>query len=139
MDVQELQAMQAKFKQGLGKLKELSACLGRMRKRTGLEIVTDPIDEKAGELPFWFAGTRYFVRVRLTDRSIGLLSAGFAVTPSTCNRYQTYSERDSANRGSRPALQVSRRSCSCQYAASGNRTMGRENKLSSGRFHALVT
>jgi len=75
MDVQELQAIQAKFKQGLGKLKDVSACLGRMRKKTGLEISTDPIDEKGGELPFWFAGTQYYVRVRLTDRSIDDIGA----------------------------------------------------------------
>lgn len=58
MEIEELQGMQAKFKQRLDKLKELSACLGRLRKKSGLEITTDPIDDSRGELPFWFAGTR---------------------------------------------------------------------------------
>jgi len=75
MEIEELQAMQAKFKQGLEKLSELSACLGRLRKRTGLEVATDPVDDRQGELPFWFAGTRYYVRIRIADRSIDNIGA----------------------------------------------------------------
>jgi hypothetical protein len=75
MEIEELQAMQGKYKQGVEKLKELSACLGRLRERTGLEIATDPVDERQGELPFWFAGARYYVRIRITDRSIDDIGA----------------------------------------------------------------
>ena len=75
IDIEELKSMQAKYRQGLDKLKDLSACLGRLRKRTGLEILTDPIDEKQGELGFWFAGTRYYVRIRIADRSIDNIGA----------------------------------------------------------------
>jgi hypothetical protein len=75
MENEELRGIQAKYKQGLEKLGDLSACLERLRKRTGLEVATDAIDTKQGELGFWFAGTRYYVRIRIADRSIDNVGA----------------------------------------------------------------
>ena len=70
MDMEELKGLEAKFQQGLERLQELSVCLKTMGARAGVTLETDDIDMRSGELPFWFAGARYFVRVRLTDRTI---------------------------------------------------------------------
>ena len=70
MDLEELKGLEAKFQQGLERLRELSKCLETVGARRGLALETGDIDKRQGELSFWFAGTRYYVRVRLTDRTI---------------------------------------------------------------------
>jgi len=79
MDVEELQALQGKFRQGLEKLGCLGKCLARLAEREGLEIKLEGIDESEGELTFRFAGNRYYVRIRLTDRSAGDVSMSYPV------------------------------------------------------------
>ncbi len=70
MDLDELKALEIKFQQGLERLRELSDCLKTVGARADIALETDDIDERQGELPFWFAGARYYVRIRLTDRTI---------------------------------------------------------------------
>ena len=68
MDVQTLKAVKQKFDQGVGKLHLLERCLGQLGSDQRLDVLVEPVNETLGELTFWFAGTRYYVRVRITDR-----------------------------------------------------------------------
>jgi hypothetical protein len=79
VDTSELKALQGKFQQGLDRLRELSRCLKEVCARSGLNITVEALDEVAGELPFWFAGTRYAVKVRLTDRSLDDVGVSYSV------------------------------------------------------------
>lgn len=79
MDIEELQALQGKFRQGVEKLTLLGECLEHIISRHGLDLRVEGIDEREGEMDFWFAGTRYYVRVRLTDRSVGDVGAAYSV------------------------------------------------------------
>ena len=70
MELDEMKSVQAKFRQGLEKLDLIRSCLAKLNKHTGLEVEADSIDKREGSLGFWFAGTRYYVKIRLTDRGI---------------------------------------------------------------------
>jgi hypothetical protein len=71
MDVEQLKGMQVKFRQGVEKLELLGKCLETLGRAQGLDLRVLGIDAEQGELGFRFAGTRYYVQVRLTDRSVG--------------------------------------------------------------------
>jgi len=66
-----MKGLQLKFRQGLEKLELLGKCLARLGKAVGLDLTVLGMDTAEGELDFRFAGTRYYVRLRLTDRSVG--------------------------------------------------------------------
>ena len=66
-----MKGLQLKFHQGLEKLGLLGKCLEKLGKAAGLDLAVLGVDSGEGELAFRFAGTRYYVRVRLTDRSVG--------------------------------------------------------------------
>jgi hypothetical protein len=70
MELDEMKGVQGKFKQGLEKLELVNSCLAKLKEQTGLEVVVDSVDKQEGVLTFWFAGTRYYVKIRLTDRGI---------------------------------------------------------------------
>ena len=71
MDTEQLKELQVKFRQGVEKLELLGACLEQLGRAQGLELRVLGVDAEEGELDFRFAGTRYYVRARLTDRSVG--------------------------------------------------------------------
>ncbi len=71
MDVEQLKGLQIKFRQGLEKLELLGACLEKLGRSQGLDLRLQGVQAEEGELCFLFAGTRYYVRLRLTDRSVG--------------------------------------------------------------------
>ena len=71
MDVDQLKGLQVKFRQGVEKLELLGACLEQLGRAQGLDLRVLGVDAEEGELGFRFAGTRYYVRARLTDRSVG--------------------------------------------------------------------
>ncbi len=71
MDMEQLKGLQVKFRQGVEKLELLGDCLGKLGSSQGLDLSVLGVDAEEGELDFRFAGTRYYVRVRLTDRSVG--------------------------------------------------------------------
>jgi hypothetical protein len=79
MDVEQLKGLQIKFRQGLEKLELLGKCLARIGQAHGLDIGLLGVDGEQGELTFRFAGTKYYVRVRLTDRSVGDPGMSYAV------------------------------------------------------------
>lgn len=79
MDTEELKALQAKFHQGMEKLGLIRSCLAGLQQRAGLEVATEEVDPRQGELCFWFAGQRYYVRVRLTDRGVDNVGAAYNV------------------------------------------------------------
>lgn len=66
----ELVAVGTKYKQGLEKLRLLQKCLDLLPKSSNIDLISDGIDEKRGEFAFWFAGTRYYVRIRVTDQNV---------------------------------------------------------------------
>jgi hypothetical protein len=71
MDADQLKELQVKFRQGVEKLELLGACLEKLGRAQGLDLKVLGVDAEEGELAFRFAGTRYYVRARLTDRSVG--------------------------------------------------------------------
>lgn len=71
MDVDQLKGLQVKFRQGVEKLHLLGKCLEKLGRDQGLDLRVLSVEEEEGELVFRFAGTRYYVRARLTDRSVG--------------------------------------------------------------------
>jgi len=71
MDVDQLKGLQVKFRQGVEKLHLLGKCLEKLGRDQGLDLRVLNVEEEEGELVFRFAGTRYYVRARLTDRSVG--------------------------------------------------------------------
>ena len=79
VDTSELKALQGKFQQGLERLHQLSRCLQEVSTRNDVRVSVEPVDEVSGELPFWFAGTRYYVRIRLTDRSVDDVGVEYSV------------------------------------------------------------
>lgn len=79
MDTEELKALQAKFHQGVEKLNLIKGCLAGLKQRAGLEVPTEEVSLREGELCFWFAGQRYYVRIRLTDRGVDNVGADFNV------------------------------------------------------------
>lgn len=62
--------LQSVFKTGLGKLVVIDRYIEMVRKTNSLEFLIDGIDEKRGELNIWFAGSRYYIKIRLTDRDV---------------------------------------------------------------------
>ena len=79
MELDEMKALQGKFKQGLEKLELIKSCLGKLKKQTGLEVEADPVDSQEGLLTFWFTGTRYYVKIRLTDRGVDNIDTEYNV------------------------------------------------------------
>jgi hypothetical protein len=79
MDVEQLRGLQLKFRQGQEKLELLGRCLDGLGKAQGLDIRVLGVDGEEGELAFRFAGTKYYVRVRLADRSVGDPGMSYAV------------------------------------------------------------
>jgi hypothetical protein len=71
MDIEQLKGLQVKFRQGVEKLGLLGKCLEQLGRSQGLDLRVLGVDAEEGELDFRFAGTRYYVRARLTDRSVG--------------------------------------------------------------------
>ena len=80
MELDEMKAAQGKFKQGLEKLELIRSCLSKLKKQTDLEVEADPVDNREGILTFWFAGTRYYVKIRLTDRDIDNIGTDYNMT-----------------------------------------------------------
>jgi hypothetical protein len=79
MEMDEMKAVQGKFKQGLDKLDLIKTCLSNLNKQTGLDVEVDSLDKREGILTFWFAGTRYYVKIRLTDRGIDNIGTDYNV------------------------------------------------------------
>jgi hypothetical protein len=79
MELDEMKSVQAKFRQGLEKLDLIRSCLAKLNKQTGLEVEADSVDKREGSLGFWFAGTRYYVKIRLTDRGIDNVGTDYNV------------------------------------------------------------
>ena len=79
MQSEELKSIDGKFRQGVGKLHLLEKCLANFASRVGFSIAVRECDETRGELSFFFAGVRYYVRVRITDRDIDDIGAEFRV------------------------------------------------------------
>ena len=69
-DPDKLRILDGKFKQGLEKLRLLRRCLTELQKKNGYELPMENIDENAGELAFWFAGGKYYIRIRITDKDV---------------------------------------------------------------------
>ena len=70
MELEELKALQAIFRDGLEKLSLLETCLADIKARNGLDIQIAELNERGGFLTFWFAGTLYYIQIRITDRNI---------------------------------------------------------------------
>ena len=79
MELDEMKAVQGKFKQGLEKLEFIKICLDTLKKQTDLDVEADPVDQREGVLTFWFAGTRYYVKIRLTDRGVDNIGTDYNV------------------------------------------------------------
>jgi hypothetical protein len=79
MELDEMKAVQGKFKQGVDKLELVKSCLAKLNKQTGLDVEVDSLDKREGILTFWFAGTRYYVKIRLTDRGIDNIGTDYNV------------------------------------------------------------
>jgi hypothetical protein len=79
MELDEMKGVQGKFKQGLEKLELVKSCLTKLKKQTDLEVEADSVDNREGILTFWFAGTRYYVKIRLTDRGIDNIGTDYNV------------------------------------------------------------
>ena len=69
-ELEELKAMQAIFRDGLEKLSLLKTYLADTKARNALDIEIEKVNERDGVLNFWFAGTKYYVKARITDRNI---------------------------------------------------------------------
>lgn len=70
MEKEEFRALEGRFKQGLEKLELIRARLADLAGRLGVGIDTEPLRGREGEVVFWFAGARYYARVRIADRSL---------------------------------------------------------------------
>ena len=79
MQPEEFKSIQSKFRQGVEKLELVQQCLVNLAQNNDIDIAIDALDKRAGELTFWFAGTRYYVRIRITDRDVDDLEPGFRV------------------------------------------------------------
>ena len=79
MDTEQLKEMQVKFRQGLEKLDLLGKCLAMVGQAQQLELHLLGLDSVEGEFAFRFAGTKYYVRIRLTDRQVGYPGAAYSV------------------------------------------------------------
>jgi hypothetical protein len=79
MELDEMKAVQEKFEQGLERLELIKSCLAKLKKQTDLEVDADPVDKREGLLTFWFAGTRYYVKIRLTDRGVDNIGTDYNV------------------------------------------------------------
>jgi hypothetical protein len=96
MELDEMMAVQAKFRQGLEKLEFIKTCLAKLKKQTDLDVEVDQQDKREGVLTFWFAGTRYYVKIRLTDRGIEDIGTDFNVAIGWLDwgRFGTGGERE---------------------------------------------
>ena len=96
MELDEMMAVQGKFKQGLEKLEFIKTCLAKLKKQTDLDVEVDQLDKREGILTFWFAGTRYYVKIRLTDRGVDNVGTDFNVTVGWLDwgRFTTGGERE---------------------------------------------
>jgi len=79
MELDEMKAVQGKFKQGLEKLDFIKSCLAKLKKQTDLDVDVDQLDKREGVLTFWFAGTCYYVKIRLTDRGVDNIGTDYNV------------------------------------------------------------
>ena len=79
MELDEMKAVQGKFKQGLEKLDQVRSCLAHLRKQLDLDVEAEEVDKREGLFPFWFAGTKYYVKIRLTDRGIDDIGTDYNV------------------------------------------------------------
>ena len=70
MDLEEVKAIQKKFVQGVEKLKKLKTCLSEICSREGIKVETGAIETRDGVFSFWFAGSRYYVKIRISDRAL---------------------------------------------------------------------
>ncbi len=77
MQPEEFKAIDAKFKQGLEKLERIKGCLRHLAEKEGIELPVDELDRRAGELAFWYAGTKYYVKIRITDQDVDDLEPGY--------------------------------------------------------------
>lgn len=66
----ELKTIAVKFQQGIEKLKLLQSCLRELQKLYGYDLPIEGINENAGELIFWFAGSKYYIKIRITDKDV---------------------------------------------------------------------
>lgn len=66
----ELIAINNKFNQGVEKLERLETCLGTVAGAANLQIESHGVDALRGELGLTFAGMKFYVRVRITDRDV---------------------------------------------------------------------
>jgi len=96
MDVDQLKGLQVKFRQGVEKLHLLGKCLEKLGRDQGLDLRVLSVEEEEGELVFRFAGTRYYVRARLTDRSVGDPGMSYSVPMGWLDwgRYGTSGQRE---------------------------------------------
>jgi hypothetical protein len=79
MEREELKSVQSKFNQGLEKLELVRNCLLRLAEIGSVEMDIAAVDKQRGELTFFLAGGRYYVRIRITDRSIEGVGADYNV------------------------------------------------------------
>jgi len=70
MQESELTAISNKFTQGLEKLKRLEKCLEFLAGEMEFRLESHQIDPVRGELAFTFAGMRFYIRIRVTDRDV---------------------------------------------------------------------
>lgn len=66
----ELKIIAVNFQQGIEKLTLLRVCLQALQKQHGYKLPIEGIDKNAGELIFWFAGSKYYVKIRITDKDV---------------------------------------------------------------------
>ena len=79
MEFEELKTIEAKFSQGIEKLNRLTECFQELKKRGLVGITIEEVDTVNGELTFYSAGTRYYVRIRITDRSLEDIGTDYKV------------------------------------------------------------
>ena len=79
MQPEEFKAIDTKFKLGLEKLERLQKCLQYLAQDEKVDLPMEPLDRKSGELIFWYAGTRYYIKIRITDRDVDDLEPGYRV------------------------------------------------------------
>lgn len=79
MQPEEFKAIQAKFRQGIEKLELVRRCLDNLAEKNDIDIAIEDLDKRSGELIFWFAGTKYYSRIRITDRDVDDMEPGFRV------------------------------------------------------------
>ena len=70
MTPDEFVTIQGVYRLGLDTLASLEGCLRNVADAHKLSLETEGVDRLRGELTFWFAGARYYVRIRITDRNI---------------------------------------------------------------------